>query len=100
MRISNQTPGSPPDATTSSILRADNASTNPTPHLSTSSAPEVSAQDLSMVPSFELLSLYAVLVQIPPVRQDVVSETIRRLQSGQLQSPTALEQTANAILGS
>jgi hypothetical protein len=99
MQISNQNPGSSTDPTTTSITRADNASPNPAPHLSTASAAEVSAQDYSMVPSFELLSLNAVLAQVPPVRQDVLNETVRRLESGQLTSLSALDQTADAILG-
>jgi hypothetical protein len=51
------------------------------------------------VPSFEFLSLTATVQQIPPVRQEVVAETLRRLTEGQPQTPAALEQNARAILG-
>jgi hypothetical protein len=99
MRINNQPPVSSPDSATASIPRADKASSTSAPHIASSSVPAVSAQDYSVVPSFELQSLTAMLAEVPPVRQDVVSETIRRLEAGDLQSHSALMQTANAILG-
>ena len=103
MRINNQTPVNSTDSTTSSTPRSDNA--NPSApnsaaaSLGTPSSPAVSAQDFSMVPSFELQTLTAMLAKVPPVRQDVLAETIRRLTSGDLQTPSALEQTARALLG-
>jgi hypothetical protein len=54
---------------------------------------------VSLVPSFELLSLTSTLQHIPPVREDVIAETVRRLATGQLKTPAAVEQTARAILG-
>lgn len=99
MRINNQPPVNSPDSTTSSISRADKASPTPAPHIAASSVPAVSAQDYSVVPSFELQNLAAVLAEVPPVRQDVVSAAIHRLAAGDLQSHDALARTANAILG-
>ncbi len=52
-----------------------------------------------MVPSFELLSLNAAMSAVPPMRADVLAETIRRLAAGDLRTPSAVEQTARAILG-
>lgn len=99
MQINNPGAVNPTNATSTSTTRTDNAPSNPAPHITPTSAPAVTAQDYDLMPSFELLSLNAVLTQVPPVRQDVISETIRRLAAGDLQSPSALEQTANAILG-
>jgi len=52
-----------------------------------------------MVPSFEMQTLTGLLAEVPPVRQSVLADTIRRLTSGALQTASALEQTADAILG-
>lgn len=100
MRIANpnQTP------VPSSETNADSASAARTsaapPSASTSApTPAVSVQAFSMVPSFELLSLTATLKQIPPVRQEVLAETIRRLAAGDFRSADTLEKTAAAILG-
>ncbi len=97
MRITNQnqTPIASTDNKTDPAApppRNDAASTSS----SSSTPPSV---PVSLVPSFELLSLTSTLQHIPPLRQEVIAETIRRLAAGQLQTPAALEQTARAILG-
>lgn len=98
MRITNQNQSPLP----STDNRTDAAPTarNDAAALS-SSAPSSSfpAFPANLVPSFELFSLTTTLQQVPPVRQEVVAETVRRLADGQLQTPSALEQTARAILG-
>jgi hypothetical protein len=104
MRINNQPPVNSPDTPTPQVVRRDSSTANSASSpvaapVSSSTLPVASAQDYSLVPSFELQSLTAVLAEIPPVRQDVVSETIRRLTAGNLQSRDALVQTAKAILG-
>lgn len=98
MRITNQNqPPVPPSD--------NNADAVPTPHndstISASPAPSVSYPSfpVGLVPSFELFSLTSTLQEVPPVRQQVVAETLRRLASGELQNTSALEQTARAILG-
>lgn len=100
MRIGNRTSTSSTNSTTSSTARSDNAAGSAAPHLgSPSFSPAASAQDSSMAPSFELQTLTALLAEVPPVRQAVLAETIRRLTSGQLQTSSALEETARALLG-
>jgi|GEM_PF-3132267 hypothetical protein len=98
MRITNQNQTPVPST-------GNRADTPPTPRSdaaasasSASSSTFPSFPDV-LVPSFELLSLTAALQQVPPVRQEVIAETVRRLNTGELQTPTALEQTARAILG-
>ncbi len=98
MRITNQ--NQPPIASTdnktdpaASARRNDAAASASSPSSPPPSVP------VSLVPSFELFSLTSTLQHIPPLRQEVIAETIRRLAAGQLQSPAALEQTARAILG-
>lgn len=100
MRITsqNQTPVPSTDKTNTPdaapTQRNETAASSSSPRASTSrSYPD------SLVPSFDLFSLTATLQEIPPVRADVIAETIRRLAEAQLQTPTALEQTARAILG-
>lgn len=98
MRITNQNQTPVPSADT-------NADTAPTPRndsaVPASPAPSVSFPSFptSLVPSFELFSLTSTLQEVPPVRQQVIAETVRRLAAGQLQTSSALEQTARAILG-
>lgn len=98
MQISNQPLVSSADAASSSVTRSDNATAASGPHVDASSAGAVSAQDYGMVPSFDLLTFNAMLSEVPPVRADVLAETARRLASGVLETPSALEQTAQAIL--
>ena len=97
MRITNQ--NQPPIPSTDN--KADPAAPSPrndaTP-ASTSSSTTASLP-VSLVPSFELFSLTSTLQHVPPLRQEVIAETIRRLATGQLRTPAALEQTARAILG-
>ncbi|SRR5579875_2283759 len=97
MRITNQ--NQTPIASTDN--KTDPAAPTPrndaTSMSSSSSTPP--SVPVSLVPSFELLSLTSTLQHIPPLRQEVIAETIRRLAAGQLQTPAALEQTARAILG-
>lgn len=98
MRITNQNQTPVPSADT-------NADTAPTPRndpaVPASPTPSVSFPTfpVGLVPSFELFNLTSTLQEVPPVRQQVVAETVRRLAAGQLQSSSALEQTARAILG-
>jgi hypothetical protein len=98
MRITNPTNQTP-------INAVENATTPPprpdstTSKSASESASSASADAYSLVPSFELLSLNAILQQIPPVRADVLAETIQRLASGQLRTSKAIEQTARALLG-
>ena len=90
MRITNPTNATP-------INSADNATTPPlrsrTRHPAFRPLPPRRTRLLllpraySLVPSFELQSLNALLQQVPPVREDVVAETIQRLASGQLRPP-------------
>jgi hypothetical protein len=100
MRITNQNQTQVPtnDASTS----ADPATTSRTDAAGpASSLPSLTSQTfpVNLVPSFELLSLQATLQHIPPVRADVIAETVRRLASTQLQTPGAVEETARAMLG-
>ncbi|HTU19770.1 MAG TPA: hypothetical protein VMG10_17035 [Gemmataceae bacterium] len=105
MRINNQTPVSSTSSTTPSTGRSDNTTLGATPSSaaaqpgSPSSSPTISSQDYGMVPSFEMQTLTGLLAEVPPVRQSVLADTIRRLTSGALQTASALEQTADAILG-
>jgi len=85
--VANQTPR--PDTTTTPAAGATGSS---------SASSSLALLAFSLVPSFELLNLDAALSQIPAVRQDVLATTIRRLASGDLQSSSALDATANAIL--
>jgi hypothetical protein len=97
MRITNQNQPPAPSLNTSpdaAAPRNDSVSGVSSPPPSTPASMPV-----SLVPSFELLRLTAVLQQVPPVRQEVITETVRRLLAGQLQTPAALQQTAGAILG-
>lgn len=98
MRITNQ--NQPP------VPPADNsAEAVPAPRsdaaVPVSPAPSVSYPTfpVGLIPSFELFSLTSTLQEVPPVRQEVVAETLRRLASGQLQTTSALDRTARAILG-
>lgn len=103
MRITNQSPvnTAEPTPSTSRPESATSGTTSPaspsSPAAPSSSA--VSALDYSMVPSFELLSLNSLLAQVPPLRQDALAAAIRRMASGDLHTPAALEQTARAMLG-
>jgi hypothetical protein len=96
MRITNQNQTPVPS-------NGNNAEPTPAPRNDASSPVSSSSHSPSspvgMEPSFEFLSLTAALNQIPLVRQDVISDTIDRLEAGQLQTPSALEQTARAMLG-
>jgi hypothetical protein len=96
MRITNQNQMPIPSTETNTNAAAASAGDAPT---ATTSHLSASLQEPQLVPSFELRSLTAALQQIPSTRNEVVSATMRRLASGQLQSPAALEATANAILG-
>ena len=99
MRITNSTPITP-DNVANQTTRPDNTTNQAAATASGSSASSsLALMAFSLVPSFELLNLDATLAQIPAVRQDVLAATIRRLASGALQSPAALDATANAILG-
>jgi hypothetical protein len=95
MRITNE--NQTPVPTT-----GNSADTPPTPRndvaVSTSSSSASPSFPVSLVPSFEFLNLTATLNEVPPVRQEAIAETIRRLDAGQLDTPSALEQTARAIL--
>lgn len=98
MRITNQNQPSVPPADNNADAvptpRTDATATSaPTPSVSYPSFP------VGLVPSFELFSLTSTLQEVPPVRQEVVAETLRRLAAGQLQTTSALDQTARAILG-
>jgi hypothetical protein len=99
MRITNQTnqtPVNPSETSTPQAARADStASAAPVAAPSTTAIP-VQAY---LLPSYELLSLNAILAQVPPVREDVLAATIRRLASGELRTPEAIARTASAILG-
>jgi hypothetical protein len=100
MRITN--PNQPPVPSTDNSVSADAAPVtgHDVPASSSSVASATSrSYPVSLVPSFELLNLAATLQQVPPVREDVIAETVRRLATGELQSPSAVEQTARAILG-
>ncbi|HTU23712.1 MAG TPA: hypothetical protein VMG10_37085 [Gemmataceae bacterium] len=94
----NQTPVPSADNSTSADAAQTSRNDSAAPASSSSSSSFPSFPD-SLVPSFELFSLISTLQQVPPVRQDVVAETVRRLSAGDLQSSGAVEQTANAILG-
>ncbi len=94
MRISNQTPtGS--NEIASATTRADGAHAN--------SAAPPSATSLSaeggMMPSVELLGLKAQLSQVPATRSEAIASAVRRLASGGIHTPSAMRQTASAILG-
>ena len=96
MRITNQnqTPVPSTETNVGAAEASGNDPVSPTgPHLFQP------AQTSSVVPSFELRSLTSALQQLPSIRDDVVAATIGRLAAGQLQSPAALEATAQAILG-
>jgi hypothetical protein len=98
MRITNQnqTPVPPSDNSADAVSTPRHeaaAPSSPAPSVSYPSFP------ISLVPSFELFSLTSTLSEVPPVRQQVVAETVRRLAAGQLQTTSALDQTARAILG-
>ncbi len=94
MRISNQTPtGS--NEIASSTTRADGAHAN---SAASSSATSPSAE-LGMMPSVELLGLKGQLSQIPATRSDAIASAVRRLASGGIHTPSAMRQTASAILG-
>lgn len=98
MRINNQ-PSFNADSVANKTTRTDSAHTQaPAANAAPSSTSALSALAYSLVPSFELFSLEGVLTQIPAVRQDMVAQTVHRLVSGDLQSLTVLDQTANAIL--
>ncbi len=100
MRITNQTPANAVENSTNQTPRTDGAASGfPAPHLSPQVLTTVPAQSSSLAPSYELLNLNATLRQLPPIREDVVADTIRRLTSGQLGTPDALDHTASAILG-
>jgi hypothetical protein len=98
MQVTNQNPLPSPSIDNgkdaASTTRNESASAVPSPPSATSPSVPV-----TLVPSFELFNLTSTLDRIPPVRAEVIAETIRRLDSGQLQTPSALEQTARAILG-
>jgi hypothetical protein len=99
MQITNK-PSVAPDTASNPAVRADNAGTpTATPHAPPSSGSSLSLLAYSLVPSFELLSLDAALSQVPPVRPDVLAQTILRLASGDLHDGSALDQTASAMLG-
>jgi hypothetical protein len=96
MRITNQnqTPVPSFDTNTNAVPASGNEPTSPTtPHLFDSSATS------GLTPSFEMRSLTAALQQLPSVRDEAVAATLRRLAAGQLNSPAAVQATANAILG-
>ena len=97
MQITNQNPLPAPsiDNGTDAASTARNDSASAAPSAGSSTSP---SYPVSLVPSFELFSLTSVLQRIPPVREQVIAETIQRLDAGQLETPTALEQTASAIL--
>jgi hypothetical protein len=96
MRITNQnqTPVPSTESNASAAEASGNDPVSPTgPHLFPPT------QTSSVVPSFELRSLTAALQQLPSIRDESVAATINRIAAGQLQSPAALEATAQAILG-
>lgn len=98
MRITNQNQ-SPHPSTENRTDAAPTARNDAAASSSPASSSSLPSFPDSLVPSFELFSLTSTLQQVPPVRQEVVAETVRRLADGQLQTPSALEQTARAILG-
>lgn len=96
MRITNATnptPAASVENTTAQAPRTDSTASG----VAASSLP---TQTSSLAPSFELLNLQAALRQLPTIREDRVAGTVSRLASGQLRTPAALEQTADAILNS
>lgn len=96
MRITNPTnptPVPPSDPGTSPAPRGETAPASPP------SPPAVAAQEFGRVPSFELLSFNALLQHIPPVRAEVVAETVRRLAADQLRPSDTAGQTARVMLG-
>ncbi|HWG43731.1 MAG TPA: hypothetical protein VN688_13165 [Gemmataceae bacterium] len=101
MRITNptnQTPINSVDNSTTPAVRPDSTASG-VPASTDLSARAASADAYGLVPSFELLSLNALLQQVPPVRADVIAETVQRLASGQLRTADTINRTADALLG-
>ena len=100
MRINTNQPAFNPEDATTKIVRTDSAHTTPPSANSTpSAASSISVLAYSVVPSFELFNLTGAMAQIPAVRQDALAQTIQRLAAGDLQDLSAIDQTANVILG-
>lgn len=98
MQITNQNPPLVPSSDTNA--GADAAAPRHDSTAAASSPPPASSSlPVALVPSFEFLSLTATVQHIPPLRADVIAETVRRLANGDLRTPAAAEQTARAILG-
>jgi hypothetical protein len=62
----------------------------------TAAAPETTE---SFKPTGDIQSLLASLTQVPVVRQELVTDVANRLQAGELNTPSAKEETVSAILG-
>ncbi len=99
MRITNQNQPPVSSTTNNSAEPAPGSRNKAAASASSPSDPTSRSFPVSLVPSFELLNLTATLQHIPPVREDVIAETVRRLAAGELQTPSAGERTARAILG-